>query len=78
MRMIGIAPGMPFDEDVRLRLKDAFPAGTVSETRGRHYSLEENVLYLVRNGPQAVIMPRMAYSESVACALDEVKASLER
>lgn len=77
MRMKGIAPGRPFNEDVRLRLKEAFPAGTVSKTRGRHYSLEENVLYLVRSGPKAVIMPRMAYSESAACALDEVKASLE-
>ena len=64
-------PGMPFDENVRLKLAEAFPDGTVSVTRGRHYALEENSLYLVRIGPDAVILPRMAYGEEVAAALKE-------
>ncbi len=76
MRLEGIAEGVPFNDDVRLRLKEAFPEGTVSETRGRHYSLEENVRYLVRGGKDAVIMPRMTYSDSVARALREVEISL--
>lgn len=76
MRLEGIAAGVPFNDDVRLRLKEAFPSGTVSKTRGRHYSLEENTCYLVRSGENAVIMPRMAYSESVEEALREVKIAL--
>ena len=72
MRLIGIAAGVPFSDDVRLRLKKAFPIGTISKTSGRHYSLEEDFLYLVRSGPKAVIMPRMTYSESVAGAIAAV------
>lgn len=63
--------GMPFDENVRLKLAETFPGGTVSVTRGRHYALEEEFLYLVRSGPQAVIMPRMAYGSDVTAALAE-------
>lgn len=70
----GIAVGVPFDENVRLRLMEAFPGGTLSVTRGRHYSLEEKALYLVRGGSRAVIMPRMTYSGSVAGALDKENA----
>lgn len=64
--------GMPFDEHVRLMLKEAFPDGTVSFTRGRHYALEEEFLYLVRSGRCAVVMPRMAYGRDIAAALAEV------
>lgn len=68
----GIFAGMPFDEDVRLGLREAFPDGDISLTAGRHYSLEENFRYLVRSGAHAAVMPRMAYSASVIAALDAV------
>lgn len=69
MRMTGTAEGVPFDDDVRLTLRDAFPDGKIALTRGRHYSLEEERLYLVRSGPEAVIMPRMVYSPDVVRAV---------
>lgn len=69
MRMTGIAEGVPFDDDVRLTLKAEFPDGKTALTRGRHYSLEEERRYLVRSGPDAVIMPRMVYSADVVRAV---------
>lgn len=72
MRQAALFEGMPFDENVRLMLKEAFPDGTVSFTRGRHYALEEEFLYLVRSGRCAVVMPRMAYDREIAAALAEV------
>lgn len=65
----GIALAVPFTENVRLALREAFPEGSVSVTRGRHYSLEETERYLVRGGASAVAMPRMKYSESVEDAV---------
>lgn len=64
--------GLPFGDEVRLKLTERFPGGDISVTRGRHYALEEDVLYLVREGAQAVVMPRMAYSDDVKAALAEL------
>ena len=71
MNKAALFEGRPFDENARLQLTEAFPDGTVSFTRGRHYALEEDFLYLVRSGPRAVVMPRMAYGEEIAAALAE-------
>lgn len=67
----GIFAGMPFNDDVRLRLTEIDPDVTISVTRGRHYSLEEDFLYLVRSGSHAVVMPRMAYGKDITEALQE-------
>lgn len=72
MMRTGIFEGMPFDENARLRLTELFPCGKVSVTRGRHYSLEEKFLYLVRSGADAVVMPRMSYGREITEALTDL------
>ncbi len=57
--------GQPFTEKLRQSVEKSYPSGTISFTHGREGTLEEAVLYLVRVGEKAVIMPRMKYSESV-------------
>lgn len=57
--------GQPFTEKLRQCVEKLYPSGTISFTHGREGTLEEAVLYLVRVGEKAVIMPRMKYSESV-------------
>lgn len=57
--------GQPFTEKLRQCVEKSYPSGTISFTHGREGTLEEAVLYLVRVGEKAVIMPRMKYSESV-------------
>lgn len=57
--------GQPFTEKLRQCLEKSYPSGTISFTHGREGTLEEAVLYLVRVGEKAVVMPRMKYSESV-------------
>ncbi len=61
--------GLPFSDNVRLKLMERFPEGEFSVTRGRHYALRDDFLYLVRSGACPVIMPRMAYSDEVTAAL---------
>lgn len=78
MRNEGIALAVPFTDDVRLALREAFPEGSVSVTRGRHYSLEETEFYLVRGGAAAVAMPRMKYSESVEDALRSLYGTIQK
>ena len=75
--MEGIYAGMPFNEHVRSRLAEMYPEGDISVTRGRHYELEENVLYLVRTGPRAVVMPRMVYGSEIADFIEEMKRKEE-
>ena len=52
--------GRPFTEKLRQCVEKS-----ISFTHGREEQLEEGVLYLVRSGEKAVVMPRMKYSESV-------------
>lgn len=68
----GIFAGMPFNHDVRLRLAEIDPDMEISATRGRHYALEENFWYLLREGSRPVIAPRMAYGGEITKALCEV------
>lgn len=44
----------------------------MSVTKGRRYPLVESEMYLVRPGKQAVVMPRMAYSEEAGKALEKI------
>lgn len=68
----GLFPGMPFHDNVRLRLAESKCVVTVSAARSRHYALEENFCYLIRDGARPVIAPRMAYGAEVTRALCEV------
>lgn len=68
----GIFAGMPFNHDVRLRLAEINPNVKISATWGRHYALEENFWYLLREGSRPVIAPRMAYGAEITKALCEV------
>ena len=76
--MKALYEGMPLDDSARGLLSAAYPAGTMSVSRGRHYETEENFLYLVRIGSRAVAVPRMAYGAAVSRALLELYGKGER
>lgn len=78
MSVRALYEGMPLDDSARALLSAAYPSGTISTSRGRHYETEEKFLYLVRTGPRAVAVPRMAYGAAVSRALLELYGEGER
>ncbi len=67
-----IYAGLFYSEEIARSIKEQCPDWTMSVTKGRRYPLVENEMYLVRPGKQAVVMPRMAYSEEAGEALEKI------